>query len=67
MISALAFVPPHDVQNSFNQVVALIRNQYGNGADGVLDYFEDSYVGKFRVNAPRGISTFPVEYVSPHR
>ena len=27
MISALAFVPPNDVQNSFDQLAALIRNQ----------------------------------------
>ena len=51
MISALAFVPPNDVQNSFDQLAALICNQYGNGADGVLGYFEDHYVGRFRVNA----------------
>ena len=30
MISALAFLPPNDVQNSFDQLAALIRNQYGN-------------------------------------
>ena len=62
MISALAFLPPNDVQNSFDQLAALIRNQYGNGADGVLDYFEDNYVGRFRVNAPRGIPTFPIDF-----
>ena len=62
MISALAFVPPDDVQNSFDQLAALIRNQYGNGADKVLDYFEDNYVARFRVNAPRGIPTFPIDF-----
>ena len=62
MISALAFVPPHDVQNSLNQLAALIHDQYGNVADGVLDYFEDNYVGRFRVNAPRGIPTFPIDF-----
>ena len=60
-ISALTFVPPNDVQNSFDHLTALIRNQYGNDADGVLDYFEDNYVGRFRVNAPRGIPTFPID------
>ena len=29
MISALAFVAPNDVQTSFDQLVALIPNQYG--------------------------------------
>ena len=62
MISALAFLPPNDVQNSFDQLAALIRNQYGNDADGVFDYFEDNYVGRFRVNAPRGIPTFPIDF-----
>ena len=62
MISALAFAPPNNVQNSFDQLLALIRNQYGNGADGVLDYFEDNYVERFRVNAPRGIPTFPIDF-----
>ena len=57
MIRALAFLPLKDVQNSFDQLAALIRNQYGNGADGVLDY-----VGRFRINAPRGIPTFPIEF-----
>ena len=62
MISALEFVPPNNVQNSFDQLAALIRNQYGNGADAVLDYFEDNYVGRFRVNAPRGIPKFPINF-----
>ena len=61
-IRALVFVPPNDVQNSFDQLAALICKQYGNGADGILDYFEDNYVGKFHVNAPRGIPTFPIDF-----
>ena len=59
--SALAFVPPNDAQNSFDQLAALIRKQYGNFADGILDCFEDNYVGRFRVNAARGITTFPID------
>ena len=62
MISALAYVSPNDVQNSFDQLAALIRNQYENGADGVLDYLDDNYVARFRVNAPRGIPTFPIDF-----
>ena len=62
MISALASVPPNDVQKSFDLLTALTRNQYGNGADGVLDCFEDNYVGSFRVNAPAGIPTFPIDF-----
>ena len=62
MISALEFVPPNNVQNSFDQLAALILNQYGNGADAVLDYFEDNYVGRFRFSAPRGIPKFPISF-----
>ena len=59
MISALEFVPPNDVQNSFGQLAALIRNRYGNAVDRVFDYFEDNYVGRFRVNASRGTQRVP--------
>ena len=62
IISALAFLPPNDVQNSFDQLAALIRNQYGNDADKVLDYFEDNYVARFCVNAPRVIPTFSIDF-----
>ena len=30
MIRALVFLPLNDVQNSFDQLAALIRDQYGN-------------------------------------
>ena len=59
---ALAFVPPNNVQNSFDQLAALIRNQYGNGADGVLDYFEDNYVRRFHVIVTRVIPKFPIDF-----
>ena len=59
MISALEFVPPNDVQNSFGQLAALIRNRHGNAVDRVFDYFEDNYVERFRVNASRGTQRVP--------
>ena len=62
MISVLAFVPPNMVQISFDQLAALIRNQYENGSDAGLGYFEESYVGRFRVNTPRGIPTFSTNF-----
>ena len=62
MIRALVFLPLNDVQNSFDQLAALICDQYGNSADGVLNYFEDNYVGRLSVNALRGISTFPIDF-----
>ena len=29
-------------------------------ADEVLDYFEDTYIGRFRRNGPRGVPLFPI-------
>jgi len=30
-----------------------IQNVYGNNCEEVLTYFEDVYIGRFRINAPR--------------
>ena len=51
MIAALAFLPPQDVVNSFEEFCVVIRNQYDGDADEVLNYFEDTYIGRFRRNA----------------
>ena len=67
MILALAFSPPNDVVDAFKRLTDLIRNQYADATDGVPDYFEDTYIGRFRRNAARAIPKFPnsdVEYVS---
>ena len=32
-----------------------------NDADDILDYFEDTYMGRFHHNAPRRESLFPIE------
>lgn len=60
MIAAAAFVPPQDVIDAFEQVADLIRNEYQAAADDILDYFEDTYIGRFRRNAPRAPAMFPV-------
>ena len=60
MIAALAFVPPHDVVNSFDELYVVIRNQYDGDAGKVLNYFEDIYIGRFRRNAPRRPPFFPM-------
>ena len=39
----------------------LIRNQYGDAADGVFDYFEDTYIGRFRRNAAQANPNFPIQ------
>ena len=61
MIAALAFVPPRDVVNSFNELCVVIRNQYDGDTDEVLDYFGDTYIGRFRRNAPRRPSLFSIQ------
>ena len=52
-IAAVAFVPPHVVINAFDEIADLIRNECQVVAGDVLEYFENSYVGRFRRNAPR--------------
>ena len=61
MIAALAFMPPQDVVNSFDELCVVIRNQYDGDADEVLDYFEDTYIGRFCRNTPRRPPFFPIE------
>ena len=61
MIAALAFVPLHDVVNSFDELCVVIRNHYDGDAGKVLDYFEDTYIGRFRRNAPRRPLLFPID------
>ena len=57
MIAALAFMPPQDMVNSFDELCVVIRDQYDGDPDEVLDYFGDTYIGGFRRNA----SLFPIE------
>ena len=60
-ISALAFVPEVDVAQAWNDLETEIRNLYNNnGVDAVLDYFEDTYVGRQRRGRPRGTPMFPI-------
>ena len=42
MIAALAFVPPFDVEDAFEELALEIRNRFNIEADDVLDYFEDT-------------------------
>ena len=59
MISALAFLPPEDVIDGFEELSDTIRELYNDTVDGLLQYFEDTYIGRFRRNAPRPHHCFP--------
>ena len=53
MIAATAFLPPADVIQGFDDLCIEIRNLYQAEVDDLLEYFEDTYIGRFRRNAPR--------------
>ena len=63
MIAAIAFVDIPDVLQAFYDLETEIRNDYGNqnGVDAVLDYFEDTYIGRQRRGRPRDRPMFPIE------
>ena len=63
MLTALAFLPPppQDVVRGFLAVCIKIRTNFGNVADELLAYFEDNYVGGYRLNAPRNNPIFSIE------
>ena len=61
MLTALAFLPPQDVVRGFVAVCIEIRRNFGNVAGELLAYFEDTYVGRFRLNAPRNNPILSIE------
>ena len=61
MTPALAFVPLNDVVDAFEKLADVIINQYADETDGVLGYFEDTYIGRFRRNASRATPIFPIQ------
>ena len=67
MVCALAFVPYNDVINSFVTLCQEIRNNFNADADDLLEYFEDTYIGRFRQNAPRRNPLFNINLWNIHR
>ena len=60
MLCALAFLPPDDVVQGFEDFTDHIRINYQGEVDNLLEYFEDTYIGRHRRNAPRRTAMFPV-------
>ena len=58
MLLALALVPEDDMIRFFEQYCDYARNLYHQDCDQVIDYFEETYVGLFRRNAPRRAPMF---------
>ena len=50
MLCAIAFLPPTDVIQGFEELVNEIRNIYSDKVDKILDYFEDNFIYRFRRN-----------------
>ena len=61
MLAALAFIPPNTVIEAFEELIDVIRLQFLGEADQFIDYFDDTYIGRFRRNAPRRQPMFSIE------
>ena len=48
MLCTVAFLPPADVIQGFEELVEEIRNIYNDEVDELLNYFEDNFIGCFR-------------------
>ena len=60
MLPALAFLPAGDVIEGFEELVDTIRVLYNDVADDLLQHFEDTYIGRYRRNAPRRPPLFAI-------
>lgn len=55
MLSALAFMPVQMVAETFDRIAAHLP-------DVIADYFERTYIGRFRPHQPRQHPLFPIEF-----
>ena len=61
LITALAFVPPSNAFNAFEELYEVIPNTFGIAAGIVLYFLEDTYFRRFRRNALHGVQLFSIE------
>ena len=59
MLCALAFLPEADVIDGFNELTDVVQENFEHDFDGLLNYFEDTYIGRVRRNR-RGRPLFPI-------
>ena len=60
MLPALVFLPAGDVIEGFEELVDTVRILYNDVADELLQYFEDTCIGRYRRNAPRRSPLFAI-------
>ena len=58
MIMALTFVPLVDVEPAVDDLSTEIRTNLNNDMEELLNYFEETYIGRLRRNGHRGGPTF---------
>ena len=63
LIPALAFAAPHEVPDLFNEVAAQLPTP---AADGLMEYFERTYVGRILPGGTYQQPLFPVEMWNHH-
>ena len=61
MLSALAFLPPQNVISGFEELCDDVRTNYQDDVDEHFEYFEDTYIGRYRRNAPRCQPLFAID------
>ena len=64
MLCTLAFRSRGDFTNGFDVLCQEIRNNFNVDADDLLDYFEDTYIGRFQHNAPHRNLIFAIEILN---
>ena len=62
MLSAIAFLTPNCLIRGFKELPDHLRNVYNGAADDLFQYFEDTYIGRYRRNALRRQASFPIQF-----